>query len=79
MPKQTIFWKHPQFGDGRYTIEAATAKDAGENAADELPGDWVDDDPEPFEEDRIRDDLTVKVWTGEHTTMPTSEPDYELV
>lgn len=79
MPEQTIFWKHPHLGNGCYTVDTATPKDAAEWAADELPGDLVEDDGDEWDEMRIRDDLSIKVWAGSHSTMPSGEPDYELV
>ena len=79
MPEQTIFWKHPHLGNGCYTVDTASPKDAAEWAADELPGDLVEDDGDERDEMRIRDDLSIKVWTGSHSTMPSGEPDYELV
>ena len=79
MPEQTIFWKHPHLGNGCYTVDTATPKDAAEWAADELPGDLVEDYDDEFDEMRIRNDLSIKVWTGSHSTMPSGEPDYELV
>lgn len=79
MAEQTIFWKHPHLGNGCYTVDTATPKDAAEWAADELPGDLVEDDGDEMDEMLIRDDLSIKVWIGSHSTMPSGEPDYELV
>ncbi len=70
----TVFWSHPYHGTGAFTVDAASAQIAGQEAADSLPEDFADDDQDELELSSIRDDLDIAVWEGTHTARPETDP-----
>lgn len=69
----SVFYEHPEFGKGRYTVsDDQTARTAVEEAKDLLVDKFSTNPDDKKERARILDAMSIKVFAGRMTSVPES-------
>jgi hypothetical protein len=75
MPVYTVFHEHPDHGKGRYITQCITAREAVIEAKDKVSDEYANNPDDAKELASIAAKLTIKVFSGRHSTMPTTRAD----
>lgn len=75
MPIYTVFHEHPIHGNGRYITDCVTAREAVIEAKEKVADEHAENPDSKKELDMIAAKLTIKVFSGRHSTMPTTRAD----
>lgn len=71
----TVFHEHPQHGKGRYITECITAREAVNEAKEKVADEYAANPDDKKELASISSKLSIKVFSGRHSTLPTTRPD----
>lgn len=71
----TVFHEHPAHGNGRYLTDCVTAREAVLEAKEKVADEYAENPDNKRELDAIAAKLTIKVFSGRHSTMPTTRAD----
>ncbi len=75
MALYTVFHEHPDHGKGRYITHCVTAREAVLEAKDKVSDEYAKNPDDTRELASIASKLTIKVFSGRHSTMPTTRAD----
>jgi hypothetical protein len=79
MAVYTVFHEHPDHGKGRYITQCITAREAVLEAKDKVSDEHATDPDNKRELAAIAAKLTIRVYSGRHSTMPTTRADASSV
>jgi hypothetical protein len=71
----TVFHEHPLHGKGRYITECITAREAVNEAKEKVADEHAANPNDNKELAAIAAKLSVKVFSGRHSTLPATRPD----
>lgn len=71
----TVFHEHPVHGKGRYLTDCVTAREAVIEAKEKVADELAENPDSKKELAAIVEKLTIKVFSGRHSTMPTTRAD----
>jgi hypothetical protein len=75
MAVYTVFHEHPDHGKGRYITQCITAREAVLEAKEKVSDEYAKNPDDAKELASIASKLTIKVFAGRHSAMPTTRAD----
>jgi hypothetical protein len=75
MALYTVFHEHPDHGKGRYITHCVTAREAVIEAKEKVSDEYAVNPDNAKELASIAAKLTIKVFSGRHSAMPTTRAE----